>query len=64
MFKVTLIVLCALSTIFSHAKVYTVGVVPQFEPQKLNSIWRPIIFELEKKTSLKFRIETSKHSRV
>jgi phosphonate transport system substrate-binding protein len=37
-------------------KVYTFGVVPQFEQRKLVRIWRPILNELEQRTGLKFRL--------
>ncbi|MBT8122773.1 MAG: phosphate/phosphite/phosphonate ABC transporter substrate-binding protein [Gammaproteobacteria bacterium] len=33
-------------------KVYTFGVVPQFEQRKLLRIWRPILNELEQRTGL------------
>jgi len=37
-------------------KVYTFGVVPQFAPRKLASIWNPILEELTKRTGLKFEM--------
>jgi len=37
-------------------KVYTVGVIPQFEARKLYRIWKPIIDELGSKTGLKFKL--------
>ena len=37
-------------------KVYTFGVVPQFEQRKLFRIWRPILDELQQRTGLKFRL--------
>lgn len=37
-------------------RVYTFGVVPQFEQRKLFRTWRPILDELEKRTGLKFRL--------
>jgi phosphonate transport system substrate-binding protein len=37
-------------------RVYTFGVVPQFEQRKLFRIWRPILDELQKRTGLKFRL--------
>ena len=37
-------------------KVYTFGVVPQFEQRKLFRIWRPVLDELQKRTGLKFRL--------
>lgn len=37
-------------------KVYTFGVVPQFEPRKLANIWMPILEELTKRTGLQFKM--------
>ncbi|MBF0358418.1 MAG: phosphate/phosphite/phosphonate ABC transporter substrate-binding protein [Magnetococcales bacterium] len=39
--------------------VYKFGVVPQFEPRKLSSIWRPILDALEERTGYKFRMTGS-----
>lgn len=36
------------------SKLYTFGVVPQFEQRKLFRIWRPILNELEKRTGYRF----------
>ncbi len=38
---------------------YTFGVVPQFEQRKLYAIWKPVIDELQRKTGLEFRLETT-----
>jgi phosphonate transport system substrate-binding protein len=40
-------------------KVYTVGVVPQFEARKLHGIWRPILNLLEEKSGYKFKLRGS-----
>jgi len=40
-------------------KVYTVGVVPQFETRRLHGIWRPILEQLENDTGLKFKLRGS-----
>ena len=40
-------------------KIYTVGIVPQFEARKLHSIWRPILDLLEKESGYKFKIRGS-----
>jgi phosphonate transport system substrate-binding protein len=37
-------------------RVYTFGVVPQFEQRKLFRIWRPLLNELQERTGLKFRL--------
>jgi phosphonate transport system substrate-binding protein len=38
---------------------YSFAVVPQFEPRKLFSIWRPIVDELERRTGLALRLEAT-----
>ena len=43
----------------SAEKIYTIGVVPQFEARKLHEIWRPILDLLEKETGYKFKIRGS-----
>jgi len=40
--------------------VYTLGVVPQFEPRKLVGIWQPILDELQKRTGVEIRLQGSK----
>ncbi|MEG3639052.1 phosphate/phosphite/phosphonate ABC transporter substrate-binding protein [Magnetococcus sp. PR-3] len=35
-----------------QTRIYSFGVVPQFEPRKLAAIWRPILTEVEKLTGL------------
>ena len=40
-------------------KVYTVGVVPQFEARRLYAIWKPLLDQLEKDTGLKFKFQGS-----
>lgn len=42
-----------------NTRVYSVGVVPQFEVRKLNSIWRPILDRLENETGMKFELRHS-----
>ena len=44
---------------FAESRVYTVGVVPQFEVKRLHKIWRPILDQLEQQTGLKFTIKGS-----
>ncbi|MCW9004326.1 MAG: phosphate/phosphite/phosphonate ABC transporter substrate-binding protein [Gammaproteobacteria bacterium] len=39
--------------------VYTIGIVPQYETQRLHAIWRPIITLLEQRTGLKFKLRGS-----
>lgn len=38
-------------------KIYTIGVVPQFEVKKLRNIWKPIVKQLEQKTGLRFKLK-------
>ena len=40
-------------------KVYSIGIVPQYETHRLHSIWQPILNQLEKDTGLKFKIHGS-----
>ncbi|MCK4708490.1 MAG: phosphate/phosphite/phosphonate ABC transporter substrate-binding protein [Gammaproteobacteria bacterium] len=37
-------------------KIYTIGIVPQFETKKLRRIWKPILKQLEQRTGLQFKI--------
>jgi len=47
------------STVHAQERVYSFGVVPQFETRKLYSIWQPILFYLEKETGYQFKIKGS-----
>lgn len=40
-------------------KVFSVGVVPQFEARKLHAIWRPILNQLEQETGHRFKLRGS-----
>ncbi len=44
------------STALARERVYSVGVVPQFEARKLRRIWQPIINYLEQETGYQFKI--------
>ncbi len=46
-------------SIASNERVYTVGVVPQFETRKLHAIWRPVLNRLEQETGYKFILKGS-----
>lgn len=37
-------------------RIYTVGIVPQFDTRKIHAIWRPIIEALEQRTGLTFKL--------
>ena len=41
----------------SQARIYSIGVVPQFETRQMQAIWKPIITELEQRTGLKFDLQ-------
>jgi phosphonate transport system substrate-binding protein len=62
--RLIFIAILALSTIntVTYAekkdKVYTFGVVPQFEARRIYSIWQPILNLLEKESGYKFKIHT------
>ncbi len=40
----------------NHTRVYTIGVVPQFEVKRLHAIWRPILKQLELETGYHFNL--------
>jgi phosphonate transport system substrate-binding protein len=50
------LLLAMLPGIAQANRVYTFGVVPQFEPRKLAMIWTPILKELEARTGLHFNM--------
>ena len=55
-FVVTLLCLLHCSCLF--AKEYTFGVVPQYESQKLNAIWQPLLEQVSKQAGIKIRLVT------
>lgn len=58
-----IIIISILIMPISHAeeakKIYTVGIVPQYEFSKLHSIWQPILNYLEKETGYQFKLKGS-----
>ena len=56
-----LILFCISSTsaLADEPKIYTLGVVPQFETRKLHKIWKPIAKAIENKIGIKLRITGS-----
>lgn len=40
-------------------RIYSIGVVPQFETRQMQAIWKPIISELEQRTDLQFDLQGS-----
>ena len=53
------VILLISNSSFAESKIYTVGIVPQFEVKRLHKIWRPILDQLEQQTGLKFTIKGS-----
>lgn len=44
---------------FAENRVYSVGIVPQFEVKRIHQIWRPVLNYLEQQTGFKFIIRGS-----
>ncbi|MDX2506409.1 MAG: phosphate/phosphite/phosphonate ABC transporter substrate-binding protein [Gammaproteobacteria bacterium] len=60
--RLSLVVILSLlmsNSAFAENRVYSVGIVPQFEVKRLHQIWRPIIDNLEQQTGFKFIIRGS-----
>ncbi|MGB1612831.1 MAG: phosphate ABC transporter, partial [Arenicellales bacterium] len=53
------VLLAAAQPASADGRIYTVGIVPQFETSRLHGIWRPILDRLESETGLKFVIRGS-----
>ena len=60
--KIILAFLFLISTFFSinalaeKQRVYTIGIVPQFEIRHIRKIWNPIINEIKKSTGIKLKL--------
>ncbi|MDX2505658.1 MAG: phosphate/phosphite/phosphonate ABC transporter substrate-binding protein [Gammaproteobacteria bacterium] len=54
-----IVILLISNSCFAENKIYTAGIVPQFEVKRLHKIWRPIFDQLEQRTGLKFTIKGS-----
>jgi len=52
-------VLAESESISKQSKIYSVGIIPQFEARKLYAIWRPILDQLQKETGLKFKFNSA-----
>jgi len=59
--KLFALLLFFLSSTVHAEKIYRFGVVPQFEPRHLATIWMPILDELASRTGLKFVLSGSPH---
>lgn len=57
--KLIAIALFSVLALNSNAEVYRVGVVPQFEAQRISRIWQPILNRLNAETGHEFRLEQS-----
>jgi len=51
--KYLVAILCLMHSSLLFAQEYTFGVVPQYEPQKLNAIWQPLLKQVSKQTGVK-----------
>ncbi len=58
--KIILFACLLFQCLMASAAEYRVGVVPQFEAQRLNKVWLPILDELGKRTGDSFVLVTSK----
>lgn len=58
--KYLLLVALILQCVLASAAEYRVGVVPQFEAQRLNKVWQPILDELAERTGDRFVLVTNK----
>jgi len=50
------IILAITDTSLAEDRIYTVGIVPQFETKRIHKIWHPILAELEQRTGLRFEL--------
>ncbi|MDD8058517.1 MULTISPECIES: phosphate/phosphite/phosphonate ABC transporter substrate-binding protein [Shewanella] len=56
--KYLLVIVCLIQSSWLFAQEYTFGVVPQYEPQKLNAIWQPLLNEVSQQTGIKIKLIT------
>ena len=54
--KYIAVLLCLLSSTSIFAEQYTVGVVPQFASQGLNTIWQPLLTEISSRTGVTLKL--------
>ena len=59
MLRITLLALLTCYSILSRAETFTVGIVPQFEPQELYQKWAPLLKEISEHTGDKYILEIS-----
>ncbi|NMP78975.1 phosphate/phosphite/phosphonate ABC transporter substrate-binding protein [Pseudoalteromonas arctica] len=56
--KYLVAILCLMHSSLLLAQEYTFGVVPQYEPQKLNAIWQPLLKQVSKQTGVSIKLIT------
>ena len=49
-------ILAVPDTGLAEDRIYTVGIIPQFETKRIHKIWHPILAELEQHTGLRFEL--------
>lgn len=58
--KYVVAMLCLLQSSWLFSQEYTFGVVPQYESQKLNAIWQPLLKQVSEQTGVKIELITVK----
>ncbi|WP_024611918.1 phosphate/phosphite/phosphonate ABC transporter substrate-binding protein [Pseudoalteromonas sp. TB64] len=56
--KYLVAILCLMHSSLLFAQEYTFGVVPQYESQKLNAIWQPLLKQVSKQTGVTIKLIT------
>ncbi|MEH6733769.1 MAG: phosphate/phosphite/phosphonate ABC transporter substrate-binding protein [Shewanella sp.] len=56
--KYVVAILCLIQSSWLLAQEYTFGVVPQYEPQKLNAIWQPLLDQVSEQTGVTIKLVT------
>tara|TARA_R110000751_G_scaffold153210_2_gene258347 strand:+ start:409 stop:678 length:270 start_codon:yes stop_codon:yes gene_type:complete len=56
--KYLVAILCLMHSSLLLAQEYTFGVVPQYEPQKLNAIWQSMLKQVSKQTGVTIKLIT------
>lgn len=58
-FILLFIITSSLTGIIHAEKIYSVGIVPQFETRKIVEIWQPILDKVSQKTDIQLKLQTS-----
>lgn len=56
--KYVVVLLFLLNSSGILAQTFSFGVVPQYEPQKLNTLWQPLLSKITEKTGIKLKLVT------